>query len=116
MSYGIGFRCGLDSTLLWWRPEVVAPIRLLCRGCDPKRQNKQTKTKQNKTKQKPPLCGCGSQNFLEIFLNSYLEDMKDALGHGQGKKVQAQTLEVFPGCSDYLLGKGTFQFLPSRGG
>lgn len=62
------------------------------------------------------LHGCGSRKFFGIFLDFYLEDMKDTWDCGQGKKVQVQTLEVFPGCTENLLGKGTFQFLPSRGG
>lgn len=66
--------------------------------------------------QQAPLRGCGSRKFLEIFLDFYLEDMKDTLDCGQGKKVQVQTLEVFPGCADNLLGNGIFRFLPSCGG
>ena len=62
------------------------------------------------------LRGCGSRKFFGIFLDFDLEDMKNTLDCGQGKKVQVQTLEVFPGCTENLLGKGTFQFLPSRGG
>ena len=62
------------------------------------------------------LCGYGFQKFFGIFLDFYLEDMKDTLDCGQGKKIQVQTLEVFPGCTENLLGKGTFQFLPSHGG
>lgn len=54
----------------------------------------------------------GSRKFFGIFLDFDLEDMKDTLDCGQGKKVQVQTLEVFPGCTENLLGKAHSSFFP----
>ena len=77
MSCGIGYRCGLDPTLLWCRLAAAALIRLLawqppiCCRSGPKKQKKKKKRKEKKNKIHMGLapCPCVYFSWCDLVLD-----------------------------------------------